>query len=308
MNDNMNRFAYKTLMVIALAAAATQADAQYTQKVARPMDTLIVRDINAITPASIPAETRRTLFINKDITTFIVSGDEIKLMDISLDSRHVVGNQPSTNIVRIKPVKDMPNGADLGVLTVVAERNITQFNLIYVDDSDLATTQYNIRETDGVSYLNPGVDMPKRNMYMYCWRIINSGRKFYDVSAGNYGIKIRLNNIYSIGNYFFIDFSLSNRTNIRFDIEEIRIKLTDKKRTKATNSQDIELEPALNFNTEKKFKRDWRNVVVLPKMTFPDEKVLTITVNEEQISGRTTTLSIDYQDILNADGYSHSMD
>ena len=295
-------------MVIALAAAATQADAQYTQKVARPMDTLIVRDINAITPASIPAETRRTLFINKDITTFIVSGDEIKLMDISLDSRHVVGNQPSTNIVRIKPVKDMPNGADLGVLTVVAERNITQFNLIYVDDSDLATTQYNIRETDGVSYLNPGVDMPKRDMYMYCWRIINSGRKFYDVSAGNYGIKIRLNNIYSIGNYFFIDFSLSNRTNIRFDIEEIRIKLTDKKRTKATNSQDIELEPSLNFNTEKKFKRDWRNVVVLPKMTFPDEKVLTITVNEEQISGRTTTLSIDYQDILNADGYSHSMD
>ena len=235
MNDNMNRFAYKTLMVIALAAAATQADAQYTQKVARPMDTLIVRDINAITPASIPAETRRTLFINKDITTFIVSGDEIKLMDISLDSRHVVGNQPSTNIVRIKPVKDMPNGADLGVLTVVAERNITQFNLIYVDDSDLATTQYNIRETDGVSYLNPGVDMPKRDMYMYCWRIINSGRKFYDVSAGNYGIKIRLNNIYSIGNYFFIDFSLSNRTNIRFDIEEIRIKLTDKKRTKNWN-------------------------------------------------------------------------
>ena len=202
----------------------------------------------------------------------------------------------------------MPNGADMGKLTVVAERNITQFNLIYVDDSNLATTQYNIQETDGVNYLNPGVDMPKRDMYMYCWRIINSGKKFYDVSAGSYGLKIRLNNIFSIGNYFFIDFSLANRTNIRFDIEEIRVKLTDKKRTKATNSQDIELEPVLNFNTEMKFKRNYRNVLVLPKMTFPDEKVLTITVSEKQISGRTTTLSIDYQDVLNADGYSHAMD
>ena len=304
----MNKFAYKTLLVMALASFASQADAQYVEKVAKPMDEQIIRDINSITPASIPAETRRTLFINKDVTTFIVSGDEIQLMDISLDSRFVVGNQPNTNIVRVKPVKDMPNGADMGILTVVAERNITQFNLIYVDDSDIATTQYNIQETDGVNYLNPGVDMPKRDMYMYCWRIINSGKKFYDVSAGSYGLKIRLNNIYSIGNYFFIDFSLTNRTNIRFDIEEIRVKLTDKKRTKATNSQDIELEPTLNFNSEKKFKRDYRNVLVLPKLTFPDEKVLTITVNEEQISGRTTTLSIDYQDILNADGYSHSMD
>ena len=202
----------------------------------------------------------------------------------------------------------MPNGMDMGVLTIVGERNIVQFNLVYVDDPDLATTQYNIRETDGVNYLNPGVDMPRHDMYTYCWRIINSGRKYYDVSAGEYGMKITLNNIYSIGNYFFLDYSLRNSTNIRFDIEETRVKLTDKKRTKATNSQDIELEPVLVFNDVKQFKRDYRNVLVLPKMTFPDEKVLTITVNEEQISGRSVTLTIDYQDVLTADGYSHKMD
>lgn len=304
----MNKFIIKALCLATAMISFGTAQAQYTEKVAKPMDTLIVRDIAGIEPASIPAETRRTLFIHKDVTTFIVSGDEIQMMDISLGSDKIAGNQPSTNIVRIKPIKDMPNGADMGLLTIVAERNITQFNLIYVDDSDLATTQYNIREVDGVNYLNPGVDMPKRDMYMYCWRIQNSGRKFYDVSSGEYGMKIRLNNIYSIGNYFFLDFSLHNKTNIRFDIEEIRVKLTDKKRTKATNSQDIELEPVLNFNPQKHFKRDYRNILVLPKMTFPDEKCLTITVNEEQISGRSVTLTIDYHDVLHADGYSHAMD
>lgn len=303
----MNKIKIAFFMFLS-SAAVLPAGAQYTQKVAQRMDTVVIRDVADITPASIPAETRRTLFINRDVTTFIVAGETIQLMYISLSADKIAGNQPSDNIARIKPVRDMPNGMDMGVLTIVGERNIVQFNLVYVDDPDLATTQYNIRETDGVNYLNPGVDMPRHDMYTYCWRIINSGRKYYDVSAGEYGMKITLNNIYSIGNYFFLDYSLRNSTNIRFDIEETRVKLTDKKRTKATNSQDIELEPVLVFNDVKQFKRDYRNVLVLPKMTFPDEKVLTITVNEEQISGRSVTLTIDYQDVLTADGYSHKMD
>lgn len=293
-------------MVMAVMAVNTM-NAQYVEKVAAPMDTVIIRDISGITPASIPAETRRTLFIHKDVTSFVVSPDEIQFMDISVAADKVVGNQPNTNVARIKPVKDMENGTDVGILTIVTERNITQFNLIYVDDSYIATTQYNISEVDGTNYLNPSIDMPKNEMYNYCWRIINSGKKFYDVSSKGHGMKITLNNIYTIGNYFFIDYSLHNRTNVRFDIEETRIKLVDKKQTKATNSQDIELEPVLNFNTKKNFKKSFRNVIVLPKMTFPDEKVLTITINEEQISGRGLTLHIDYQDVLNADGYHHTL-
>lgn len=299
---------FKTLLLMAAIFTCGHSQAQYVQKVAKPMDTLIVHDISNIKAVSIPVETRRTLFIHKDVTTFIVAGEEIQMMDISMGTDKVVGNQPHTNIVRIKPLKDQPNGAEMGMLTIVGERNITQFHLIYVDDARLATTQYNISEVDGVNYLNPGVDMPEHDMRLYCWRIYNSGRKFYDVSSSSYGMRIRLNNIYTIGNYFFIDFSLHNKTKIRFDIEEIRVKLTDKKRTKATNSQDIELEPALTFNPVMNFKRDYRNILVLPKMTFPDEKCLTITVNEEQISGRSVTLTIDYQDVLNADGYSLEMD
>lgn len=55
---------------------------------------------------------------------------------------------------------------------------------------------------------------------------------------------MRLNNIYRVGEYFFIYFSVENRTNIRFDIDELRVKLSDKKQAKATNAQMIELTPA----------------------------------------------------------------
>jgi hypothetical protein len=53
----------------------------------------------------------------------------------------------------------------------------------------------------------------------------------------------QVNHIYTVGDYFFIDFSLENKSNIKYDIAEIRVKLSVKKELKATNSQTIELTP-----------------------------------------------------------------
>ena len=55
----------------------------------------------------------------------------------------------------------------------------------------------------------------------------------------------------------------------------------------------------------KSFKRGYRNVIVVKKMTFPNDKVLTIELSEKQISGRTISLSIDYEDVLSADSFNH---
>lgn len=116
-------------------------------------------------------------------------------------------------------------------------------------------------------------------------------------------MKAVVNNIYAIGDYFFIDYSLQNKTKIPYDIEELRVKLTDKKQSKATNSQTIELTPVFSLNYAKKFQKNYRNVLVLPKLTFPDEKVLRLEISENQISGRVIVLTIEYEDILNADGF-----
>lgn len=81
------------------------------------------------------------------------------------------------------------------------------------------------------------------------------------------------------------------------------MKLADKKEVKATNSQTVELTPVFSLNNAKKFKKHYRNVLVLPKLTFPDEKVLTLEISENQISGRVISMTIHYEDILNADGF-----
>lgn len=118
---------------------------------------------------------------------------------------------------------------------------------------------------------------------------------------------MRLNNVYSVGEYFFIDFSVENSTNIRFDIDQLRVKLQDKKTAKAANNQTIEMTPVLVLDPAKSFLHGYRNVIVLKKLTFPNDKVMTIELSEKQISGRNIYMNIDYEDVLAADSFSRDL-
>ena len=107
----------------------------------------------------------------------------------------------------------------------------------------MAASIFEVAYSDTQSYINPEVSMPKAEMVRYAWAVYGSKRKYNQVVSNAHGMKAIVNNIYTIGDYFFIDYSLQNKTKIAYDIEELRVKLTDKKETKATNSQTIELTP-----------------------------------------------------------------
>ena len=175
--------------------------------------------------------------------------------------------------------------------------------LVYSSDLAKAYTRFNIPYADLRSYMNPEVNLTKAQMYDYAHRMFISKNKFYDVSSKSNLMKIVLNNIYTLDKNFFIDISMINKTKIRYDIDQIRFKIEDKKQTKATNFQSIEILPLMQVNKNLVFKKNYRNIFVFEKFTFPDEKVLTIEISEKQISGRTITLRIDYADILHADAF-----
>lgn len=147
--------------------------------------------------------------------------------------------------------------------------------------------------------------MSTEDMTRYARQIWASPARVRNVSTKRNRMVMRLNNIYSVGEYFFIDFSVDNRTNIRFEIDQLRVKLNDKKTAKSTTVQTIELIPELVLDSTRSFRYGYRNVIVLKKMTFPNDKMLTIELSEQQISGRTISLSIEYEDVLNADSFNN---
>ena len=241
----------------------------------------------------------RTIYVNKDVTTHLIMPETIKLVDISTDN--VVGNQVNDNIVRIKPDTILADGETAAIATVIGERHIAQYKLVYCSQSCFVHTRFTIPYCDAQDYTNPDVQMSVAEMSRYAIRMYNAKRTVENIHSKKDKMKAWVNHICSAGDYFFIDFSLENKTNIPYDISEIRVKLEDKKQKKATNYQSIELTPEFMLNCNKHFKKRYRNVLVVKKLTFPEAKVLKIEVSENQISGRTIELNINYDDVLDAD-------
>ena len=235
------------------------------------------------------------------MTTHVIMPENIKLVDMSTDK--IVGNQCADNIVRIKPSGRMRDHEMVGTITVIGERHLAQYDVVYTAGPACANSIYRIQLDELKRYKNPDVLMPESQMAAYAWAIYGSQPNYNNIHYSANGIRAVVNNIYTVNDYFFIDYSLYNHTKIKYDIDEVRIKLSDKKEAKATNSQTIELTPTYSLNTARSFKKAYRNVIVLPKLTFPDEKVLRIEISERQISGRVIYIPIEYEDILNADGF-----
>jgi len=262
----------------------------------------------ALCAVAIPATAKEKILVNSEVTTHIVMPENIKMVDLS--TTKIIGNQCADNIVRVKPFMEsdsLPSGYRegelMGTLTLIGERHLAQYEVVYTSVPSRAASIHRVPYSGMDSYINPEVSMPQSEMARYAWAVYGSGRRYNQVVSKAHGMKAIVNNIYSVGDYFFIDYSLQNRTKIPYNIAEVRVKLTDKKEVKATNSQTVELTPAYSLNLARKFKKNYRNVLVLDKLTFPDEKVLRIEISENQISGRVITLTVEYDDILNADGF-----
>jgi len=266
----------------------------------------------AISAMSMKAQTTtdemQLLTVNENVTTVITASEPVRLVDISTDK--VAGDQPINNTIRLKPkegVEVNKDGDILAIVTIVTERYRTQYALIYTSRLTEAVTDKNIELDERIAYTNPAVSMSTEDMTRYARQIWNSPAKFRNVGTKMHRMYMRLNNIYAVGEYFFLDFSVENKTNIQFDIDQLRVKLSDKKTSKATVVQTIELTPELILEPTRGFKYGYRNVIVLKKMTFPNYKVLTIELSEKQISGRTIYLNIEYNDVLTADSFNHAI-
>lgn len=246
------------------------------------------------------------LTVNENVSTIITASEPVKLVDISTDS--VVGDKPLDNVIRVKPkTGNHRDGEVLGIVTIITERYRCQYALIYTSRIEEAVTDKEVELVERNAFHNPEVSMSTSDMVGYAMKVWNCPAKYRGIFTRFNKMEIRLNNIYVVGEYIFIDFSVTNNTNLPFDIDQLRVKLEDKKQQKATNVQSIELKPALVLDRSQRFNKAYRNVIVLKKMTFPNDKVLSIELSEKQISGRTITLNLDYEDVLAADGFSTVM-
>ena len=239
------------------------------------------------------------IYLPENVSVQFISPEPIQYVDISAKS--VIGDLPLKNVLRIR-LKDSVNVADV-VITIAGEKFITQYHVIRADSITTrdARTEIAIDPGDTHPLDISGIGLSQNqlkqlSLNLFCKR---PGKAIEKTKA--FDLKAELYHIYTAGDYIFIDLGYRNKTNLAYDIADLRFHIDDKKITKATNVQSVELKPEFILFTNPLFKKTYRNIIVLKKMTFPGNKVLHIELSEKQISGRVITLNMTYQDVLDAD-------
>ncbi|MEZ7527945.1 conjugative transposon protein TraN [Cloacibacterium normanense] len=255
--------------------------------------------------------------ITQGINLHIISPEPIQYVDLS--TQKLTGDLPTTNIARIK-ITDSPesnetekikkqttftSGQNIGVISVVGQSFIAQYKAVYRNSENLNTvTNIHIQpenmqpiEFDKMVFSN--LELRKFAMDI----IQKSSEKNPIREEKNLKLNIQLNNVYVMSDYIFLDMTFKNNSNLSYDIEDLKFSIEDKKIYKATNNQSIEMTPIFQLNPQKHFRKNFRNIYVFKKFTFPNSKVMMVRLIEEQLSGRTIEMKVNYSDILKADTF-----
>ncbi len=239
--------------------------------------------------------------ISRDISLHFISPEPIQYVDISTHA--IAGDLPLKNVLRLKIIPDSAaqfEGA--GIVTIVGESFIAQYNLRYTEGQSFAIpSKVNILPEHTRPLDVPGISLTSKEMQDFAMRILQEPAGSTLRKAKAFGLQAKLNHVYTAGDHIFLDITYYNQSNLPYQIDEQRFKIEDKKITKATNVQSVEIKPVWQLYPNSAFKKQYRNVYVLEKATFPGNKVLNIELTEKQISGRVLTLQMKYKDILNAD-------
>ena len=255
--------------------------------------------------------------ISEGINLHIISPEPIQYVDLS--TQKLTGDLPTTNIARIK-ITDTPdsdgkekvkksavffNGDQIGIITVVGQSFIAQYRAIYRSPENLNTiTNIHIQSEEMQPIEFEEMVFSNLEMRKFATDIIQKKSEKNPIrKEKKLKLNVQLNNVYVMSDYIFLDMTFKNNSNLSYDIEALIFSIEDKKIHKATNNQSIEINPIFQLNPQKHFRKNFRNIYVFKKFTYPNSKVMMIRLIEEQLSGRTIEMKVNYSDILKADTF-----
>lgn len=257
------------------------------------------------------------LEITEGINLHIISPEPIQYVDLS--TQQLTGDLPTSNIARIKITDSLKSsisgkikkntiftsGQNIGIITVVGQSFIAQYKAVYRNLENLNTvTNIHIQPEEMQPIEFDKMVFSNLELRKFAMEIIQKKSEKNPIKEEkNLKLNVLLNNVYVMSDYIFLDMTFKNNSNLSFDIDDLKFSIEDKKIYNTTNNQSIEMNPIFQLNPQKHFRKNFRNIYVFKKFTFPNSKVMTIRLIEEELSGRTIEMKVNYSDILKADTF-----
>lgn len=249
----MKKFIVILLVMLSVSTIRAQdsAASDYTQIRPEPLTIAVGKTTNLIYPFAIKSVDRGS----RDILVQKAKGLE--------------------NILQVKAGKECFEATNLTVITsdgkfysysVGYNESTTQLNLDYTNGKISAAKEYNEALITKLSAI-----------------VGSSARNVYGTKDNAEGVKLTLEGIYVHDNLFFFKVSITNKTNINYDISQLRLFIKDQKKAKRTASQENEVAQLYVYNPVSVIKgmTEETVVIVVPKFTIPDKKEVILQVMEK---------------------------
>lgn len=203
--------------------------------------------------------------------------------------------QKAKGVENILQIKAADSGLSETNLTIVlADGSLYSFILVYA--AEPTSLNYVIggwdKQHPPVGILQSGSDN-EAAIKQVAEKVFSRKADLKGPKARQFEIGIRLLGIYVDEGNLLFQLSISNSSNIRYDIDQLRFYVRDKKIAKRTAAQELEIIPVHILGNLKSVNRQSQQtlVFVLQKFTIPEQKYLSIEVMEKN-GGRHLSLKI----------------
>jgi conjugative transposon TraN protein len=238
--------------------------------------------------------------ITTDRTTSLLFPAAIRHVD--LGTQDVLAEQVSEaeNLLLVKAGQADFKETNLTVVT--ADGRLYSFKVVYDPNPSMLVHRLNAAAaSNSADIAFEGELMKPQDLEAYCKGILDNNRSMRGIVDASWDVIARVYGIYIKDNVIFYQLLLDNQSTIDYDIDFIRFYIRDKKKSKRTANQEIELKPLFTAGNIKSVEGMRQQTVsfALEKFTLPDAKYLAIEIMEKN-GGRHLKLKISNRKIVRA--------
>lgn len=250
------------------------------------------------------------LDVTYEKTVHLIFPAQIRYVD--LGSSNIIAGKAeyADNVLRVKAaVRDFETESNLSV--ICEDGSFYAFNVKYAEEPE----RLNIEMQDFLH--SGGMNLPSNKADIYfkelgsqspvlvklimktIWQ--NDRREIKHIGSKKFGVQFLLRGLYSHNGLLYFHLLTKNQSQMPFSIDFITFKVVDKKVAKRTAIQEQIRHPLRTYNDVIRIGglQTQRTVFALEQFTLPDDKVLEVTLFEQN-GGRHQTFIVENEDLIRA--------
>ena len=224
-----------------------------------------------------------TITCNK--TTNLIFPANVQSVDRG--SKDILVQQPKgvENVVQIKA--DKPNFSQTNLSVITVEGSLYSFTIDYAaQPAQLNVVVKNNSQITGDSPKTQTIKLSSDNneaLFKAIAQRIDASKPVLNKRISLNQMQLRVRGVYINNDVIYFRLQVKNKSNLSFDIDNVRFSIKDREQSRRTATQEIQLMPVYSYQAFNKIQAGSiaNNVIAIPKFTLTGSKYLQIDVLEK---------------------------